>query len=155
MEREKQKSSARRNIYFSKDNMDLYEYLDSLGYKGSNFACLAIRRLIEESLTDEELNNIKSPSNDMLLFKLKTFEENQIRRQELMKEIIIREVTKTLFSEIDGLKEMIRGLQDKIKQGVVLSDVAHVDNRVDADDGVAELVDTSEMADFASGLLDF
>lgn len=154
MEQEKQKSSARRNIYFSKENMDLYDYLNNLGYKGSTFACLAIRRLIEESLTEEEINNIESPSNDMLLLKMNKMEEKQMRKQELMMDEIIKQINRTIFSEISALKTMIIDLQNKIKQGVVVTQ-SEVTND-EAMDGyeLAEMVSSLEMSGDVASLLE-
>lgn len=154
MEQEKQKSSARRNIYFSKENMDLYDYLNNLGYKGSTFACLAIRRLIEESLTEEEINNIESPSNDMLLLKMNKMEEKQMRKQELMMDEIIKQINRTIFSEISALKTMIIDLQNKIKQGVVVTQ-PEVEND-EAMDGyeLAEMVSSLEMSGDVASLLE-
>lgn len=114
-------TNARRNIYFNKENLDLYYFLQQKGYKGTEFACRAIRKLMEEEMNEIEFEELENPSNSTVLRRMRVLEERQISREQKMVSEITEKINQSLIKEISALKDMIRSIQMQLNTGVVMS----------------------------------
>lgn len=115
-------TNARKNIYFSKENLDLYEYLTDKGYKGTEFACRAIRKLMEEEMTEDELGAIENPTASTVLVRIKLLEESQRLREEKLIKEMAKMINQSLVKELSVLKDSLRKIEAKLENGVYVKE---------------------------------
>lgn len=127
-------TNARKNIYFSKENIDLYEYLMNKGYKGTEFACRAIRKLMEEEMTEDELEAIESPTASTVLVRIKLLEESQRLREEKLIEEMAKMINQSLIKELSILKASLRKIEDKLEKGIFIKEASDNSMSVLSDD---------------------